>query len=78
MIFKNLNFRNEEFWNVITHGIGALLSIVALILMVLRSTMHGSLTAILSSLIFGLGLVLLYSASTFYHAAKSPRRKSIL
>ncbi|MDD3458699.1 MAG: hemolysin III family protein [Weeksellaceae bacterium] len=75
MTFKNISLRNEEFWNTITHGIGALLSIPALVLMIYYSSVGGSLTAILSSIAFGLGLIFLYTASTFYHAAKNPRKK---
>lgn len=78
MMFKTIDFRNEEVWNTITHGIGAVLSVVALVLMVVYSVMSDSLTAILSSVIFGFGLISLYTASTLYHAAKNPRRKYIL
>lgn len=78
MMFKSIDFRNEEVWNTITHGIGAVLSVVALVLMVVYSVMSDSLTAILSSVIFGFGLISLYTASTLYHAAKNPRRKNIL
>lgn len=78
MMFKTIDFRNEEVWNTITHGIGAVLSVVALVLMVVYSILSGSLTAILSSVIFGFGLISLYTASTLYHAAKNPRRKYIL
>ena len=31
------NLKKEEFWNVLTHGIGAVLSVAALIVMVLFS-----------------------------------------
>lgn len=78
MMFKSIDFRNEEVWNTITHGIGAVLSVVAMVLMVVYSVMSDSLTAILSSVIFGFGLISLYTASTLYHAAKNPRRKNIL
>lgn len=76
--FKKINFRSEEVWNTITHGIGAVLSVFALILMLYYSIVNGSKLAIFSSFAFGLGLVLLYTASTVYHATENQKKKKIL
>ena len=62
------NRKKEELYNVITHGFGAILSVVALVLMIYYSAISGSGIAIASSLVFGISLILLYSASTVYHA----------
>ncbi|WP_290838927.1 hemolysin III family protein [Flavobacterium sp.] len=62
------NRRREEFWNVITHGTGAVLSVVAAIVLIVVAALHGGKMEILASAIFGTSLVLLYSASTIYHA----------
>ncbi|OIQ22465.1 MAG: hemolysin III [Flavobacterium sp. MedPE-SWcel] len=62
------NRKQEEFWNVITHGLGALLSIIGLILLALFSIRNGSTIHIVTSLVFGISLVILYTASTIYHA----------
>ncbi len=72
------NRRQEELWNVITHGTGALLSIAALILLVTFSAVKGTKTDLAASIIFGVSLVLLYSASTIYHAAYRLKWKRIL
>jgi hemolysin III len=54
----------EELASSLTHGIGAALSIFALILLVVRA--EGALE-VTSTTIFGSTLVTLYTSSTFYH-----------
>ena len=72
------NRKSEELWNVVTHGTGAILSIVALVIMVIYSAYHGTFMHIAVSVIFGSSLVLLYSASTVYHWAWKLRWKRLL
>lgn len=62
----------EEKLNVLTHGLGLVLSVVALILLVINANNFGTLTHIISFTIFGASMIVLYSASTFYHNAKTP------
>lgn len=62
----------EERLNIITHGIGFLLSIVALVLLVVNAARYGTTRHITSFAIFGASLIVLYAASTFYHYAKNP------
>ena len=62
----------EETINVITHAIGFVLSIVALVILVVFSSKYGTATHITSFAIFGSSLVVLYAASTLYHYAKNP------
>ncbi len=59
----------EELCNAISHGLGALLSAAALVLMLLRA--KGAL-ALSAAALFGAALVLLYTMSCLYHAL-SPR-----
>jgi len=72
------NRKSEELWNVVTHGTGAVLSVIALAIMVLYSVYHGTFMHIAVSIIFGSSLVLLYSASTVYHWAWKLRWKRLL
>ena len=65
----------EEIFNSITHGVGALISIAGLVLLIVFSIMYGSLSHIISCTIFGLTLVLLYTASTLYHSFQKPNLK---
>ncbi|NLK96035.1 MAG: hemolysin III family protein [Clostridiales bacterium] len=55
--------------NGITHLIGAILSLFALIAMIVKVNYNnGSLRELLSILFFGIGMILLYSASFTYHS----------
>ena len=65
----------EELVNGLTHGTGALLSAAGLGVLVVLACLHGTALHILSCGIYGATLVLLYTASTLYHAVRSPRLK---
>jgi len=67
----------EEIANAVTHGIGMLLSISALILLVVYATINGDSYHIVGCSIFGASLILLYSMSTMYHMVKTPKMKRI-
>ena len=59
----------EELVNTLTHGLGLLLSIGGLALLVTLSILHGTAWHLVSSSIYGASLILLFAASTCYHAA---------
>lgn len=67
----------EELINSISHGIGALLSIAALVLCVVTSAIHGNPTAVVASSIYGSTLIILYTMSTLYHSFKVNNAKRI-
>ncbi len=58
----------EEIAHSVSHGIGAALSVLALVVLVLRSVEVGSPWQIVSAVIFGSSLVILYTSSALYHA----------
>lgn len=61
----------REPFNAISHVIGAILSIAALLAMVFKASNEGLPTLhILSTVIFGASLISLYTASTVYHSVK--------
>jgi hemolysin III len=68
----------EEKTNIMSHAIGLVFSIVALVLMLVRASVYGNAWHIVSVAIFGASLILLYAASTFYHSAKDPLLRSRL
>lgn len=68
----------EEKTNIISHAIGFVLSIAALVLMVVRATEYGDAWKIVSVSIFGASLICLYAASTIYHSAEEPKARSRL
>ncbi len=59
--------RSEQVANRLTHGIGILLSISALIIFLIYSLKTGNPWFVVSCVIFGLSLILLYTSSTLYH-----------
>ncbi len=67
----------EEWANTITHGLGLLLSLVGLVALVVAAIRHDALV-IVACTVFGLSLIALYAASTFYHGAVRPRWKTRL
>ena len=68
----------EEISNSITHGIGSLLSIAALVLMIVGSAIHHNAMAIVTSTLFGVSLIILYTMSTLYHAISNEKAKKVL
>lgn len=68
----------EEWANGLTHGLGLLLAITGLVFLVLFASWHGTTRHIVSAAIYGSTLVLLYLASTLYHAIRQVRAKQIL
>ena len=67
----------EELANSISHGIGAMLSVAGLTLLVVLAALQGDITKIVSFSIYGATLVLLFLASTLYHATINARLKAI-
>ncbi len=67
----------EEIFNSITHGIGTLLSIAALVLLVVIAAIKGNAWHIVSFSIFGSTLVLLYLSSTLYHSFTKDKIKNL-
>lgn len=64
----NLHPKVREPINGFTHLIGAFLSLVCLILMITKAAINGhDATSIISVVVFGVSLILLYSASATYH-----------
>jgi hemolysin III len=68
----------EEKINIVSHAIGFVFSMVALVLLVARAIRYGNAWHIVSFSIFGSSLMILYAASTIYHSAKSPALRNRL
>lgn len=65
----------EEIASSVTHGIGAALSIAALVLLVVFASKHGETWRIASLSIYGATLVFLYLTSTLYHSFPGGKAK---
>ena len=68
----------EERINIVSHAIGFILSIVALVLLVRHASLHGNVWHIVSFSVFGASLIILYATSTVYHSVKQPELRSRL
>jgi hemolysin III len=68
----------EEFANTITHGFGLLLSLAGFVFLVMLASVKGDFWYVLSSVLYGLSLVVLYAASTVYHSETAPEAKRVL
>ncbi|MCH8532572.1 MAG: hemolysin III family protein [Saccharospirillum sp.] len=68
----------EEWANSLTHGIGAVLSIAGLVILVVLASLNRDAWQIVSVSIYGTTLVLLYTASTLYHAIQSQRVRHVM
>lgn len=65
----------EELWNCIIHGTGIGLSVAGLVLLAVFSALYGDAWVIVSTVIFGASMIVLYTASTLYHAFKNENIK---
>ena len=67
----------EELFSAISHGVGALLSIAALVLCVVFSAIHKDPYAVVASAIYGSTSIILYTMSTLYHSFKVNNAKRV-
>jgi hemolysin III len=68
----------EELANTLTSGAGLVCSLLVFGVLIVLSLVHGGRWEIISCAIYGVSLVSLYAASTFYHRISSPRAKHAL
>jgi len=68
----------EEKINILSHAIGLVLSVIALLFLIVHASLNGSGWHIVSFSIYGVSLILLYAASTFYHGSKTSELRSRL
>ena len=67
----------EEIINAVSHGLAALLSVAGLTLLVTLAWLQADMVKVASFSVYGISLVLLFSASTLYHALLHEKAKRI-
>lgn len=67
-------YKKEELLNTISHGLGILLGIIGFFLLLKKSSDKTNF-AVLGIYIYSFSIILLYSASTLYHAIAKPSVK---
>ena len=70
--------KREEIANSIIHGIGALLSVAALVILIVSAVMHGTAWHVVSFTLFGATMVILFVSSTLVHSFPAVVRKMCL
>ena len=68
---------SEELMSSISHGVGAIFSLVILITCIYVSLKHNNMYGLVGSIVYGLTSFLLYIVSTLYHALKPNRAKKV-
>lgn len=70
----------DEVLNSITHGVGVLLSILALVILVVfaAGSPAGDVWKVVSFSIYGASLITMFAASTLYHGFQNKRVKAFL
>ena len=69
--------KKEEVVNAITHGIGVLLSITALVFLVMFAVQNGSTWHVVTFTIYGVSMLLLYLSSTLVHSFPEGKLKDL-
>jgi hemolysin III len=69
--------RREEVANAITHGIGAVLSIAALVVLIVFAALEGTAWHVVSFSIYGTSMLLLYFNSTLVHSLRDGKAKDV-
>ncbi|MBL7558743.1 hemolysin III family protein [Olleya sp. YSTF-M6] len=64
----------EEKLNALTHGIGAVFGIVALVLLIVFETKKTEFS-LFSVIVYGLSIIILFTASTLYHIITDEKKK---
>jgi hemolysin III len=67
--------KEEEISNSITHGVGVILSIAALVILIVFASLYGNVWHVVSFTLFGATMLLLYTSSTLLHALKPGKAK---
>ena len=68
----------EEIFNSVSHGVGVVLSVAALVLLVLFAVIYSDGLGLFGALVFGISLILLYTMSMTYHIVRNETAKRIL
>ncbi len=69
---------SEEFANALTHGLGAAAALAGGAVLITLAALYGDGWQLTGAIVFGVCLLLLYIASTLYHATRHPVTKARL
>lgn len=70
--------KGEEIFNMVSHIVGGAFGLIALIACVVLSAVKGSIWGVVSGIIYGVSLILLYTMSSIYHGLRPNMGKKVL
>ena len=70
--------KGEEIFNMVSHIVGGAFGVIALIACIIVSAIHGSVWGIVSGIIYGASLILLYTMSSVYHGLRPNMGKKVM
>jgi len=70
--------KGEEIFNMVSHIVGGGFGVIALVVCVAVAAVHGSVWGIVSSIIYGASLILLYTMSSVYHGLRPNMGKKVM
>lgn len=70
--------KGEEIFNMVSHIVGGGFGVIALVVCVAVAAVHGSVWGIISSIIYGVSLILLYTMSSVYHGLRPNMGKKVM
>ena len=74
---KKLESKGEEIANFVSHTAAAGLALLGFIILLIRASWHNNVSALISYIIFSLGLMVLYTMSSIYHGLKPSKAKNV-
>lgn len=67
----------EEIFNFVSHIVGGALSIAAMVLCIIMAALHNNVYGIVSSCIYGITMIALYTMSSIYHGLRKGTAKKV-
>lgn len=68
----------EELANAVSHGFGLVLGLIGIPFLLVKAMENGRFSALIAAMAFSLGILMVYTSSTLYHAAKNKKLKNRL
>ena len=69
--------KGEEIFNMVTHIVGGGWGIITLVACIIISALHSNLCGLLTSILFGVSMIMLYTMSSIYHGLRTDTSKKV-
>ena len=70
--------KGEEIMNMVTHIVGGGLGVIALVACILRAVLNGDRWALITGIVYGCSMILLYTMSSVYHGLRPCAGKKVM